>query len=49
MTALVVKMNAQKIGDGGGVMARRQKREEEEAERRSEETNRYRAKQGANQ
>ena len=29
MTALVVKMEAQKIGSGGGVMARRQLREAE--------------------
>ncbi len=29
MTTLVIKMEAQKIGDGGGVMARRQQREAE--------------------
>jgi len=29
MTALVIKMEAQKIGSGGGVMARRQLREAE--------------------
>lgn len=43
MTALVVKMNAQKIGEGGGVMARRQKREDDEAQRIADETNRARA------
>ena len=32
MTALVVKMDAQKIGEGGGVMARRQQREAEAEE-----------------
>ncbi len=33
MTALIVKMPAQKIGIGGGVKARRQLREEEEKKR----------------
>jgi hypothetical protein len=49
MTALVVKMDAQKIGEGGGVMARRQKREEDEAERKAEEVNRNKKTLGANQ
>jgi hypothetical protein len=31
MTALVVKFDALKIGDGGGVTARRQKRDDESA------------------
>ena len=29
MTALVIKFDAQKVGDGGGVLARRQQRESE--------------------
>lgn len=32
MTALVVKLAAQKIGEGGGVLARRQLRDAESAE-----------------
>lgn len=32
MTALVVKLAAQKIGEGGGVRARRQRRDAEFAE-----------------
>jgi hypothetical protein len=30
MTALILKFPAQKIGEGGGVLARRRQREEEE-------------------
>ena len=29
MTALVVKFEAQKVGEGGGVMARRQERDDQ--------------------
>jgi len=29
MTALVIKLDAQKVGDGGGVLARRQQRDAE--------------------
>jgi len=29
MTALVIKLDAQKVGDGGGVSARRQQRDAE--------------------
>ena len=36
MTALVIKFDAQKVGDGGGVLARRQQRESESNENKGE-------------